>query len=389
MILRIEDKDLDEIIKIRHKLHENPEISGEEYQTTNLLKNFVKSFPDVEIIDFSLKTGLVFKIKTGKSGKIIGLRSDIDAILQSEENNLSYKSKNMGVMHACGHDFHMASLLGAFKILQKNKEKLKADVVFVFQNSEETTKGAKELIDKGLFDKEKIQMFFGFHNWPMINSGKVILKKGALMATKANFIIEIIGKGGHGSNPHLNIDPIVSASNIVMSLQSIISRNMDPQTSTILSINSINGGSSDNLVVDRVKMTATIRSLDQKSFQRAIQRMEAMVRDISQAYECKYKIEYTDKIPLVYNSDSMYQLAKKVATRVVGKENIENTEPTMASEDFSFYMQKVPSFMYRFGSGEDGIEKNPLHARNFFASDKGIKTAAETLANSVIVGQNL
>ncbi|MGO3018075.1 MAG: M20 metallopeptidase family protein [Anaerococcus sp.] len=389
MTLRISEKDLEEIINIRHDLHQNPEISGEEYRTTEVLRNFVERYDCIEKINLPIKTGLIFKLKTGKNGKVIGLRSDIDAISQTEEINLPYKSKNLGVMHACGHDFHMASLLGAFRILQKNKDKLKGDVVFIFQNSEETTKGAKELIDKGLLEEEKIDMFFGFHNWPMVDSGKVILKKGALMSMKTNFKIEIIGKGGHGSNPHLNIDPIVCASNIVMSLQTIISRNLNPQSASLLSINSINGGSSDNLVVDSVNMTATIRSLDEESFHKAVNRMEDIVSQISAAYECRYKIEFTDNIPLVYNIDSMYELAKKTAIMVVGKENIKDTEPTMASEDFSFYMKKSPSFMYWFGSGEEGKKKNPLHSRNFYASDKGIKTAAETLANSVIIAQNL
>lgn len=389
MTLRIDEKDLEEIISIRHDFHQYPEISGEEYRTTGILKNFIKDYEDVEIIDLPLKTGLVFKIKTGKAGKCVGLRSDIDAIRQDEENNLSYKSLKDGLMHACGHDFHMASLLGAFKILYKNRKDLKGDVIFVFQNSEETTKGAKELVDLGLFDKEKISYFFGLHNWPLVDYGKVILKKGPLMSTKTNFKIEIIGKGGHGSNPHLNIDPIVCASNIVMSLQTIISRNMNPQRSNLLSINSINGGSKDNLVVDSVTMTATIRSLDQRSFDRAIARMETMVGQIAGAYESSYKIDYTDRIPMVYNTDFMYDLAKKTAVEVVGESNIEDTEATMASEDFAFFMEKVPSFMYWFGSGESGIEKNPLHSKKFFASDKGIKTAAETLANSVINAQNM
>lgn len=389
MTLRIDEKDLEEIISTRHDFHQYPEISGEEYRTTGILKNFIKDYEDVEIIDLPLKTGLVFKIKTGKVEKCVGLRSDIDAIRQNEENNLSYKSLKAGLMHACGHDFHMASLLGAFKILYKNRKDLKGDVIFVFQNSEETTKGAKELVDLGLFDKEKIAYFFGLHNWPLVDFGKVILKKGPLMSTKTNFKIEIIGKGGHGSNPHLNIDPIVCASNIVMSLQTIISRNMNPQRSNLLSINSINGGSKDNLVVDSVTMTATIRSLDQRSFDRAIARMETMVGQIAGAYECSYRIDYTDRIPMVYNTDFMYDLAKKTAVEVVGESNIENTEATMASEDFAFFMEKVPSFMYWFGSGESGIEKNPLHSKKFFASDKGIKTAAETLANSVINAQNM
>jgi amidohydrolase len=389
MVLRINDEDLDEIIKIRHELHMYPEVSGEEYRTTELIKNFVERFSELEIIDFPIKTGLVLRLKSGKNGKTIGLRSDIDALRQTEDMDLEYKSKNEGVMHACGHDFHMASLLGAIKILVNNKDKLKGDVVFVFQNSEETTKGAKELIDAGLFQKLKIDMFFGYHNWPMVDVGKVIVKKGPLMSTKTNFKIKIIGRGGHGSNPHLNIDPIVCAASVVMSLQTVISRNTNPRSSTLLSINSINGGSVDNLVVDSVEMTATIRSLDKENFDIAIRRMKEIVERVSSAYECRCEIKFTDMIPLVYNDEKMYDFAMKIAEKVVGVQNIEEVEPTMASEDFSFYMERVPSFMYWFGSAEEGREREPLHSRKFYASDKGIKTAAEVLANSVIEAQNL
>lgn len=389
MTINIDEKDLEEIIKIRHDLHEHPEISGEEYRTTEVIKNFVEKFEDIEIINFPIKTGLVCRLLSGKNGKTVGLRADIDAINQTEETNISFKSKNKKIMHACGHDFHTATLLATIKALIKNKDKLLGDVVFVFQNSEETTKGAKELIDAGLFDKLKIDMFFGFHNWPMVESGKVILKKGALMSTKTNFNIEIKGKGGHGSNPHLNIDPIVCAANIIMSLQTVISRNTNPLSSTLLSINSINGGSTSNLVVDSVKLSATIRSLDEENFKIAVERMKDIVSQESAAYQCKYKIDFIDNIPLVYNKEDMYEFAHRVAEKTVGKSNIENILPTMASEDFAFYMQKVPAFMYWFGSAEEGIEKNPLHSRKFYASDKGIKTAAEILANSVIEGQEM
>ncbi|MGI5950067.1 M20 metallopeptidase family protein, partial [Peptoniphilus sp.] len=218
---------------------------------------------------------------------------------------------------------------------------------------------------------------------------KVIVKKGPLMSTKTNFKIKIIGRGGHGSNPHLNIDPIVCAASVVMSLQTVISRNTNPRSSTLLSINSINGGSVDNLVVDSVEMTATIRSLDKENFDIAIRRMKEIVERVSSAYECRCEIKFTDMIPLVYNDEKMYDFAMKIAEKVVGVQNIEEVEPTMASEDFSFYMERVPSFMYWFGSAEEGREREPLHSRKFYASDKGIKTAAEVLANSVIEAQNL
>lgn len=388
MNLRIDDDLLKEVTEIRHDIHKNPETSSLEFRTSEIIRNFAKNLDGVEIIEFPLKTGVVCRIKSCNGGKSIGLRCDIDALEQTEENELSYKSQNKGVMHACGHDLHTASLLGILALLSKNKDKLNGDVVFVFQKAEETTTGAKELIDAGLFDKVNIDMFFGFHNWPLEDAGKVILKEGALMSTKVNFEIDIIGRGGHGSMPHLNIDPIVCASNVVMALQTVISRNTNPLKPTLLSVNSIKGGSEKNLVVDRVKMTATIRSLDTDSLFRAKKRSEEIINEVAKAYECRAEIKYEDIIPLVDNSKKMYNLAENVCKNLIDHENIIGTEPTMASEDFAYYMQKVPAFMYWFGSGEEGIPKYPLHAKKFFASDKAIKTIVEVLANSVLYAQN-
>lgn len=327
---------------------------------------------------------MIARLNTGKNGEVIGIRADIDALLQKEETEISYKSKNDKIMHACGHDYHTSVVLAISKLLSKNKEKLKGDVVFIFQKSEEITTGAKEYLDKGLFEKVKIDKILGLHNWPEIDYGKVVLKKGPLMSTKVNFKIEIIGKGQHGSMPHLNIDPIVCASNIVMALQTIISRNTNPFDSTVLSVNSINGGSEDNLVVDRTHLSATIRSLSEKSLEKSVKRMEEIVKNIACAYECKYEIKYTEKIPLVYNPEEMYEKVLKSAKKILGEENIIKEGQTMASEDFAFYMKKVPGFFYWFGSGEENHKKEALHSKNFYCSDKAIKPAVEVMANAVL-----
>lgn len=384
MSIELSNEDLEDIIKIRHDIHMHPEPSCEEYRTTKIIRNFLEKIDDVEIIEMPTKTGVVAKLNSRKNGKVVAIRADIDALRQSEEIDIEYKSVEKNLMHACGHDFHTSVLLAVIKLLSKNKEILNGDVVFIFQRAEEITKGAKELIDLGLFDKVKIDMALGFHNWPEVDNGKVILKKGGLMAAKKNFEIEIIGKGQHGSMPHLNIDPIVCISNIVLALQSIISRNTNPFDPTVLSVNSINGGSFENLVVDRAKISATIRSLSLKSLEKSNKRMKEIVKNISEAYECKYNILYTDEIPLTFNGDEMFEKAYKSAKNVLGEENIVTDCQTMASEDFAFYMEKVPSFEYFFGSGEEGYAKESLHSKKFYCSDKAIKPAVEVLANAVI-----
>lgn len=386
-MINISDEDLQIIRDIRHDLHQHPEKSGEEIRTTRHIRDFLEKINDIEIIDFPIKTGLIARLNTGKNGKVIAIRSDIDALEQKEETDIDYKSLDNRLMHACGHDFHTSVNLGLVKVLSDNRKKLKGDVVFIFQRSEEITKGAKELVDLGLFEKVKIDYIFGLHNWPLENHDKVILKRGALMSTKTNFKIKILGHGQHGSIPQLNIDPIVCASNIVMSLQTIISRNTDPFDKTVLSVNSINGGSEDNLVVDTVSLSATIRSLSEESLNHCIKRMEEIVEFTAKSYQCRAEIEYTDLIPLVYNQDKMYEFAEKSALKVLGEKGIIRDGETLASEDFAFYMKEVPGFFYWFGSAEEGHEKEALHSRKFYCSDKALKTAINVMANAVIDGQ--
>lgn len=201
MTLKVGQEDLEDIIKIRHDIHQNPEASNEEYRTTKVIKSYLEGLENIEIIDFPIKTGLVARLNTKKSGKTIAVRADIDALKQVEETDISYKSQKNGLMHACGHDLHTAILLALAKLASKNIDKLNGDVIFIFQRAEEITKGAKELIDKGLFDKINIDMALGFHNWPEEDYGKVIIKKGPLMAGKINFTIKVRGKGQHGSMP--------------------------------------------------------------------------------------------------------------------------------------------------------------------------------------------
>lgn len=384
MSFSLSDDILEKIIEIRHDIHMNPEVSGKEVRTTGIIRKYLEKLDNIEIIDFPIETGLIARLNTGKKGTVVGIRADIDALPQREETDVSYKSKIENVMHACGHDYHTSVLLAIATVLSQHRDELYGDVVFIFQRSEEITRGAKEYIDKGLFKKVKIDRVIGLHNWPEVDFGKAIIKKGSLMSSKVNFKIDIFGKGQHGSMPHLNIDPIVCASNIVMALQTIISRNTNPFDNAVLSVNSISGGSEDNLVVDKTHLSATIRSLSESNLEKSIKRMEAIVENIATAYECKYKITYTEKIPSVYNGEEMYEKVLKSAEKILGKENIITEGHTMASEDFAFYMKEVPGFFYWFGSGEEGHAKEALHSKNFYCSDKALRPAVEVMATCVL-----
>ena len=385
MTYRLTDEEYRRILDFKRDLHMHPELSGKEYETTKKIRTFFEERPDFEILPLEAPTGLVVRICGSQPGPEIMLRADIDALPQTEAYDSEWKSQVPGVMHACGHDFHTAALLGGALILERAKAEgcLKGTVDLLFQPAEEGTTGARKLIDAGLFDLIHPDACFGMHNWPSVETGKVACHEGALMSAKRNFEIRLFGAGGHGSMPHLNIDPIVCAAAVVQSLQTVVSRNIDPLDSVVLSINQIEGGSPVNLVVDQVSMKATIRSLSEEALDRAIQRTETIVKSTAAAYECRSEIIWKERIPAVYNSSEMTAAARKCAEKTGCR--IVDAPPSLASEDFALYRSNVPSFFYWVGSrtpGETCIEE--LHRPRFHTDDAALRYAAELYAASAI-----
>jgi amidohydrolase len=308
------------------------------------------------------------------------LRADIDALPQNEKTNIPWKSSVPGVMHACGHDLHTTALCGAALLICRMKQGGRAlpTIDLVFQPSEEDGAGAKMLIDAGLFDRIHPKSCFGMHNWPSIEIGKAVCREGALMASLRNIDVVVHGAGGHGSMPHQNIDPIVCAAAMIQSLQTVVSRNVNPLEAGILSINMIEGGSPVNLVVDKVRMKGTLRSLSDETLDRMTKRVEAIVKRTAQAYECRVDILWKEKIPAVWNSSEM----TKEAIRCVEKSSssIVNAPPTLVGEDFVLYRRYVPSFFFWVGSRKVGADIHELHTPQFFADDSAITYAAELYA---------
>jgi len=381
MDIRLTSEEEARILEFRHDMHMHPELSHREYRTTENIRKFLSSLEGIEILQLPVRTtGVVARLTGGRPGPEIGLRADIDAICQTEDNDLAWKSEEPGIMHACGHDFHTAGLLGAAMILSRMREEVPGTIDFLFQEAEETTDGAREMVDAGLFEVIHPEAFFGEHNRPEVPCGKVVCKNGALMAAKTNFVIRVYGRGGHGSMPHLCIDPIVASAAIIQSLQTIVSRNTDPLSSVVLSVGSIHGGSIENLVVDKVEMTASIRALSIEARERAVRRMESLVTNTAAAYECRAEIEYREILPLTFNSEEMYKIAVRAAEMAVGSENVIDVPPTLASEDFSILMEKVPSFFYWIGSGTPGETAYAWHQSRFKADDAGVRVAAEVMA---------
>ena len=299
MDLHLTEKEAGQVLAIKRDLHMHPELSHEEFRTTERIREVLSGLPGIEILDLPdtsvVKTGVVARLRGGKSGGETGLRADIDALPQTEQVESPYKSRCEGKMHACGHDFHTASLLGAAMILSRNRAEVPGTVDFLFQEAEETTNGCQER--------------------PEVPAGQVVIQSGGLMSAKSNFVITVHGKGGHGAMPHLCIDPIVCAAAIIQSLQTIVSRNVDPMENAILTIGSIHGGSVENLIVEDVRMTGCVRALSQKTKEMQIRRLEEIVTNTAKAYQCTADIEYKEVLPVAYNTPEMTKIAHRNSGR--------------------------------------------------------------------------
>lgn len=376
------------ITKIRHQIHQHPEVSFGEEHTTERIREELQKTEGIELLDLPVKTGVVAILKgTGTSkGKCseIALRADIDAIPQTENVDVPWKSENPGVMHACGHDLHTAALLGAAMALSRERDSFTGQVDFIFQPAEEVTRGAEALIHAGLFDVIHPERVFGLHNWPTVPAGKIVADPGPRMAAKINFVINVHGRGGHGSEPEHNIDPIVCAAAMIQSLQTVVSRNVSPLQNVILSVNSINGGSRENLVVDDVEMTATIRAIQQEAMDRAWERAQSIIESTAKAYACTASITIEDQIPAVENPQEMAEEARAIAVRAAGEESLFTAPPALASEDFSFYMQRVPSWFFWVGSGREDGKSAPLHSPDFNPDERALPVAAGLLETAAL-----
>lgn len=372
------------ILEMKRHFHIYPELSKNEFQTSAKIRDFLETLPDIRFLDTGTPTGVLAQIRGDPGGPEVMLRADIDALPVAEEYESPWKSRTPGVMHACGHDFHTAALLGAALLLQRAKSdgKLFGTADLVFQPAEEGTGGAKMLIEAGLFEKIHPQYCFGMHNWPSVPSGTVICHEGALMSAKRNFEIRIYGTGGHGSMPHLNTDPIVCAAAVIQSLQTVVSRNMDPLDSVILSVNMIEGGRPVNIGADKVMMWATVRSLSDEALDRAIGRVEAIVARTAEAYECSSEITWFDRIPAVYNTPEMTELALRAAG--TGEYPVKDAVPSLASEDYALYRAFVPSFLYWVGSRTPGEKTEDLHKPLFHTDDEALRCASWLYAASVL-----
>ena len=370
----------DEIYAIRRHFHRYPELSFKEFNTAETISQHLDKFGIAHKKGVG-KTGIVGEINFGP-GPIIALRADMDALPIQEENNLDYKSLNDGVMHACGHDGHMAILLGAANALSKNSKLKKGTVRFIFQPAEEGLGGAKYMIEDGCLDK--VDEIYGLHLWNYQLYGEVGIKDGPVMASADLFDIEVSGKGGHGATPQGTVDAIVVASNLVTMLQTIVSRNTNPLESTVLSIGKIKGGHNFNIISDKVHMSGTTRAYTEENRTMIKQRMKEVIEGVSKSFGADIKLNYKDGYPPTVNHSSQVEKILEAASSVVAS-GAKNPYLSMGGEDFSYYLQNKPGCFFFVGSApnENEILSTPHHCSHFNIDERALLIGASVYLNLI------
>ena len=350
------------IIKIRRDIHKHPELSFQEFRTAKLVSDSLKKF-GLEVDENIGKTGVVGILKGARPGKTIAFRADMDALPIQETSDLSYKSVNDGVMHACGHDAHTAMLLVAAEILSKNIEQISGKIKFIFQPAEEGFGGAKFMIDDGAL--EGVEEIYGLHVWNYQESGTIGLKSGPVMAAADKFEIIINGIGGHGAAPQGTVDCVVVSSYLIQSLQTIVSRNTNPIDSTAITIGQINGGYNFNIIADKVILKGTARSYTENRLM-IKKRLQEIINGTESMFNAKIELIYEDGYPPVINDIATTKKLSRIANKIVGNKLI-SPYLSMGGEDFSYFAQKSPRMFLFLGTMPNGKDKmsTPHHCSHF------------------------
>ena len=386
IILKLAEELLPYQIKIRRHLHRNPEPSFEEFETTKLLNAELKR-EKIKLVKIPTKTGTVGIINPGYK-KAIMVRSDIDALRIFEKTKVPFKSQNVGVMHACGHDVHMATVLGAAIILNRLHDEIDCAVKFVFQHAEENPPGgAAGMIKAGVLKEPDVKLVFGLHVDPLVPTGKIGLRDGQTMASVIDFDITIKGSGGHAARPHDAIDSIAVASEVIESLQKIISRELRPLESGLISIGTIEGGTARNVIAEEVKLQGTARTLSAKNSKIMPKLIRRTVDGICKARGAKYDLNILSGYPVLSNHIQANDIYRECQTDLFGGKTIVETPPTLGGEDFAYYVEKTPGAMFRLGIRNDKIGANKSwHASDFMADEKAIFYGTSLLCAAVLRG---
>ncbi len=370
-----------DVVGYRHHIHANPELSFKEFETSMFIKDKLKKW-GIEYTDMA-NTGVVALIKGAiPSDQVVALRADMDALPIHEANDKPYRSKNHGVMHACGHDVHSSSLLGTAYILNQLKNEFAGTIKLVFQPAEELLPGgASIMIKEGVLENPKPQAIIGQHVMPLIETGKVGFRSGIYMASTDELYVTVHGKGGHGAQPHQNIDPVLITAHIIVALQQIVSRNADPRLPSVLSFGKVTANGATNIIPNEVKLEGTFRTLNEEWRNEAHKLMKKMAEGIAESMGGSCTFEIMRGYPFLINEEELTDRARTYAEDYLGKENVIDLDIWMAAEDFAYYSQVTNACFYRLGTGNEAKgTQYSVHTPNFDIDEDALKTSTGLMA---------
>lgn len=368
-----DNKDL--VIKWRRDLHRIPETAFQEKQTSAYVANYLNVL-NLEVQTGIAQHGVIGLMKTGRPGPTLLIRADMDALPLKEDTGLNFASENEGVMHACGHDAHMAMVLGAATVINKIINRINGNIKFLFQPAEEGPGGAKPMIEAGAMDNPRVDYSVGCHVQPNIPEGSIGARPGPFMAAMDRFDIVIKGRGGHAAMPHQCIDALEVGVQVVNALQRIVSRHMNPFEPTVVTVGTFNSGTAYNIIPAKAEISGTTRTFNKEIWQTWKPRLEKVVRGVCESMGADFEMKYSKGYPSIINDESMAELVNRCAEKVVGKDYIVVPEKTMGGEDFGFYLEKSKGCFFSIGVGRDGSV--PLHNPKFDLNEEVLLLGIET-----------
>ena len=384
------------ILEKRHTIHRNPELGNREFKTSRLVADHLREL-GIEVTTDIAYTGVLGILKGGKSGPVVAVRADMDALPVTEDTPYDFKStvrttylgKDVGVMHACGHDIHTAVQLGVASVLASVREDIPGTVMFIFQPSEEGPPpgeegGADLMLAEGVFDELRPSAIFGLHSFSEMEAGTVGYTIGPALAAADRYVITIIGRQAHGAAPHHSVDPVVIASQVVSAFQTIRSRNLNPLEPSVVTVGIIRGGERFNIIPEKVHLEGTVRTYSRETQNEIISRMNGILFGITNANGGTYEMEYFKNTPATINDPELAEKMLPTIRRVIGDENVIEVDPTMGGEDFAYFANEVPGFFYRLGAVKPGAVSGGHHTPTFQADDSCISVGMRIMSNIVI-----
>lgn len=379
-------------IKMREQIHQNPELGNREFKTAEMVANHLRSL-GMEVKTGIGHTGVIGLLKGGKPGTVVAVRADMDALPVTEDTPYAFKStvrttyggKEVGVMHACGHDIHTSVQLGVASVLAEMRDDIPGTIKFIFQPAEEGPPpgeegGADLMLKEGAFNDPRPSAVFGLHSYAHMESGKIGYTPGPALAAVDQFIIKIRGKQAHGAQPQLSVDPIVMASQVVTALQTIRSRNLHPLQPSVVTVGIFRGGERFNIIPAEVHLEGTVRTYDPEVRDQVEKRMNELVEGITSAYGGTYDLTYDRGTPATINNLELTRRMVPTLHKIIGKENVLEIEPTMGGEDFAYFANEVPGFFYRLGMVKPGTESGGHHTPNFMADNSCVPIGMKAMS---------